>query len=226
MTEFITNVSFSIGLVSAIPRELCNLTSLRRLCICRCSLTGKIPTEIGQLVNLEELQLFGNQLVGGIPSSIGNLVNLKLLSFGEYTGGNNFTPAPLPECLASLVNLEALFMANCNLKGSLPNWIGKLTGMFCNLISSLTLTRRAELRQLDLQRNNLVGTLPASIGQLQNLLYLNIKDNEHLSGRLPLQELMSLVKLNRLSLVHCSFQDTENDVEVLRNHLPRCKIWI
>jgi Leucine-rich repeat (LRR) protein len=107
---------------------LCSLTTLRRLCICRCGLTGRIPAEIGQLLALEELQLFGNQLSGAIPSSISLLTNLKLLSFGEYTGGNSFTPAPLPSCLSTLVNLEALFMANCHLKGGLPDWIGNLKG--------------------------------------------------------------------------------------------------
>ena len=73
-------------LTGPIPKQLCSLTTLRRLCICRCGLTGKIPEEIGQLVTLEELQLFGNKLSGAIPESLGQLTNLKLLSLGEYTG--------------------------------------------------------------------------------------------------------------------------------------------
>ena len=111
-----------------LPKELCTLTTLRRLCICRCGLTGSIPSELGKLVGLEELQLFGNQLTGTVPSSLSNLTNLKLLSLGEYTGGNSFQAEALPICLASLVNLEALFMANCNIRGPLPDWIGNLTG--------------------------------------------------------------------------------------------------
>lgn len=111
-----------------IPKALCTLTTLRRLCICRCDLSGKIPDEIGQLVNLEELQLFGNKLVGSVPQSLGNLINLKLLSLGEYTGGNDFSPEPLPYCLSSLVKLEALFMANCNVTSVLPSWLCELRG--------------------------------------------------------------------------------------------------
>lgn len=84
----------------------------------------------------------------------------------------------------------------------------------------------SELRQLDLQRNQLSGAVPPSIGRLQNLLYLNIKDNQSLSGRLPLTQLLSLNKLNRLSLVHCNFVDTDYAVEALKQHLPRCKVWI
>jgi hypothetical protein len=116
------------GLIGPIPVQLCSIITLRRLCICRCGLSGSIPEDIGKLVSLEELQLFGNNLTGTIPASLGNLKELKLLSLGEYTGGNAFTSAPLPFCLSKLKNLEALFMANCNLKGSLPFWIAELTG--------------------------------------------------------------------------------------------------
>lgn len=70
------------------------------------------------------------------------------------------------------------------------------------------------------------GSLPSTIGNLQNLLYLNIKDNPQLTGRLPLLQLLSLSKLNRLSLVHCSFAETDHALEALRMHLPRCKVWI
>lgn len=109
------------GLRGIIPSELCSITSLKRLCICRCNLSGPIPNEIGELIELEELQLFGNQLSGLIPSSISKLTNLKLLSFGEYTGGNSFTSGALPTCIKSLINLEALFMANCNITGMVIN---------------------------------------------------------------------------------------------------------
>lgn len=79
---------------------------------------------------------------------------------------------------------------------------------------------------MDLQRNQLSGPLPSSIGALQNLLYLNMKDNQQLTGRLPLPELLSLTKLNRLSLVHCNFHNTDHAQAMLSQHLPRCKVWI
>jgi Leucine-rich repeat (LRR) protein len=83
-----------------------------------------------------------------------------------------------------------------------------------------------ELRQLDLQRNQLTGVIPRSVGRLENLLYLNIKDNPQLGGRVPVLELSRLTKLNRLSLVHCNFVDSDAALETLRDNLPRCKIWI
>lgn len=92
--------------------------------------------------------------------------------------------------------------------------------------SSLLYTYIIELRQLDLQRNKLSGTIPPSVGRLHNLLYLNIKDNEHMTGELPLEELLLLTKLNRLSLVHCHFQNAVYALEEMKIHLPRCKVWI
>jgi Leucine-rich repeat (LRR) protein len=198
------------GLGGVLNKQFCELVNLRRLCICRCGIRGSIPDEIGDLVQLEELQLFGNMMTGSIPDSVRNLVNLRLLSLGEYTGGNNFAPAGLPPCISALQSLEALFIANCNLTGAIPDWIGGLT----------------ELRQLDLQRNNLTGTLPASLGHLGSLLYLNVKDNVDLSGELPVEVLSKLTKLNRLSLVHCSFTNAGPSVAHLQTLLPRCRIWI
>lgn len=118
----------AVGLVGTLPKELCSITTLRRLCICRCAISGRLPPEIGQLTGLEELQLFGNSLTGKLPDTLGNLTNLRLLSLGEYTGGNNFSPGPIPECISKLTKLEALFMANCFLRSEFPEWISNLTG--------------------------------------------------------------------------------------------------
>jgi hypothetical protein len=120
-----------VDLRGPLPVELCSIKTLRRLCICRCGLSGPLPPEIGGLISLEELQLFGNNLTGKIPDTLGNLVSLKLLSLGEYTGGNNFDPSPLPLCLSGLRSLEALFLANCQLTGRIPAWIGQLKGKTC-----------------------------------------------------------------------------------------------
>ncbi|CAM9434979.1 unnamed protein product, partial [Ectocarpus fasciculatus] len=125
------------------------------------NMVGSLPPAIAELKHLRMLQLFGNSMTGAIPDSIRHLVNLRLLSLGEYTGGNNFAPAVLPRCISALVNLEALFMANCNVIGQIPGWLGHLP----------------ELRQLDLQRNSITGTLPETLSLLSNLLYLNVKDN-------------------------------------------------
>lgn len=83
-----------------------------------------------------------------------------------------------------------------------------------------------ELRQLDLQRNRLCGELPTAVGQLENLLYLNLKDNPALGGPLPVSELCRLGRLNRLSLVQCNFDHSEEALHTLQQVLSKCKIWI
>jgi protein-serine/threonine kinase len=121
-----------------------------------------------------------------------------------------FTPGPLPNCISALRSLEALFIANCNITGPLPSWICQLK----------------ELRQLDLQRNAMTGSLPGAISSLSNLLYLNVKDNSGLCGPLPVDELSRMTRLNRLSLVHCSFEHVQESAVILQDRLPRCRIWV
>jgi Leucine-rich repeat (LRR) protein len=101
-------------------------------------------------------------------------------------------------------------MANCNVTGPLPDWLGGLS----------------ELRQLDLQRNNLRGSIPPQYGNLVNLLYFNLKDNPELNGTIPVEQLARLTRLNRLSLVHCRFEGAEQAVEELQRRIPRCRVWI
>ena len=47
----------NLELTGTIPQELCELTNLKRLCICRCDIKGKLPIQIGNLAKLEELQV-------------------------------------------------------------------------------------------------------------------------------------------------------------------------
>ncbi len=77
-------------------------------------------------------------------------------------------------------------MANCNIRGVLPNWLQELRGKLPVLLTANS-NFDLELRQLDLQRNNICGVIPSSIGKLTNLLYLNLKDNQNLCGPLPVR---------------------------------------
>ncbi len=101
-------------------------------------------------------------------------------------------------------------MANCNIIGEIPEWLCRLS----------------ELRQLDLQRNYFTGRLPGNISELDNLLYLNVKDNVGITGEIPVDSLAKMSKLNRLSLVHCSFVNISDAAALLQEKLPRCRVWV
>ena len=202
MIEF-ANMPNIVGTLDVI----CDLTSLRRLCICKCGVTGPIPEKIGSMTELNELQLFGNRLTGPIPSSIGNLTNLTVLSLGEYDGDNDFDAGPIPESFSNLTNLKSLFVANCNITGQIPEWIGNLT----------------HLMQFDIQSNKLEGVIPTSLSCLTQLTYCNLKNNKF--DHSSIAPLVSLIKLNRLSIVNSGIAIEETDKDELKLALPYCKIW-
>ena len=112
-------------------------------------------------------------------------------------------------CFKRLKSLEALFLSSCNVTGCIPEWICELTN----------------LRQLDMQQNQLCGIIPYDIDKLQNLLYLNCKDNNGLGGTLPVEQLSRLSKLNRLSIVNTDILTSPSLLRALQQNLPRCKVW-
>jgi hypothetical protein len=197
-------ISSTPNITAQLTPDLCSLTSLMRICITNTGLCGSIPKEIGNLVNLIELQLHNNKLTGYIPEELGLLTNLELLSLGEYSGGNDFSPQCIPN-LSGLVKLSSLFLARCNLEGPLPVWLSNLT---C-------------LKSCDLHQNKLDGTLTPLL-LLNNIEYLNVKENL-LSGSIPVDELKQLKNLHKLSLICNNF---ENKQQALSIETDTCHVWV
>jgi len=74
--------------VGQLPPAIGNMTSLERLEILECQLSGPIPQEVGAVKKLTLLVLLLTGLSGRIPSSIGNLTQLTVLSLGtNYLSG-------------------------------------------------------------------------------------------------------------------------------------------
>ncbi|GJP31227.1 hypothetical protein CLOM_g10159 [Closterium sp. NIES-68] len=91
---------------------------------------------------------------------------------------------PIPPVISGLSRLQSLTLANCHLTGSLPSALFTL--------HSLT--------KLDLDYNDLSGSISASISNLTNLKYLSMQGNS-LEGSVPV-EMSCLKKLNLLRLSH------------------------
>ncbi len=218
-----------------IPPELGNLAKLEGLWLSDNQLSGNIPAELGNLVNLQFLYLNGNQeLSGSLPATLTKLTWLWDLYFygtnlcepqydafqywlnhivGQYgtTGLKcisevcaSVTEIPREECDA----LVALYNSTSG-----ENWSNKTgywgqTSTPCNWYG--VTCSGGSVTDLGLAENQLIGNIPAELGNLVNLQHLYLNGNQELSGSLPanLTNLTSLqsFKFNDTNL--CRPQDT------------------
>uniref|UniRef100_A0A0E0JKU6 Uncharacterized protein n=1 Tax=Oryza punctata TaxID=4537 RepID=A0A0E0JKU6_ORYPU len=138
-----------------------HLTNLKELHLSYSHWYGPIPDELGNMFTLEVIDLSDNFLFGNIPTTLENLCNLQAL----YLHGTNINEdiaelmGKLPKC--SWNKLRELDLYYTNLTGSLPIWIGNLTG----------------LSYLDLSWNSFSGVLTEQhFENLGNLKYLWLSD--------------------------------------------------
>mmetsp|Transcript_62705 Transcript_62705/g.74226 ORF Transcript_62705/g.74226 Transcript_62705/m.74226 type:complete len:548 (-) Transcript_62705:143-1786(-) len=125
---------------------------------------------------VEAIFIPNKNVTGFIPSELGLLKSLRKVSMpGNYFRG------PIPPELASLPNLEELNLSSNRLVGPLP------------IFSS------SKLRKLELQENQLTGTIDEKFGRRHNLIQeLNLAQN-YISGSLP-RSIGEMKKLDSLSL--------------------------
>ena len=198
-------------LTGPIPSELGNLASLSALWLRDNNLSGIVPAELGDLVGLTELSLQNNALSGPIPHSFLQLDRLRQF----FIGGNGSLCVPGTSSFvawlqgmehngascnaADVAALESLFEATGG-----KDWI-ESTGWRGEAAVEewygVTADALGRVTELDLTRNELVGQLPPSLGDLVQMTVLRIGGNR-LSGRLPLS-------LAQLSLRELDYADTD-----------------
>ncbi|KAM1797910.1 hypothetical protein ACFX12_032039 [Malus domestica] len=164
-----------------LPRAICNLKSLRRLCMGQCSKIDKLP---GDMDHLETLVLGAT-----LTEPIGGMKNLKHLQlYGSYAkerdgwdilrilGLGKSAPDPPPcrglmfSSLNRLCTLKTINLKDCKLcDGDIPDDIGCLSF----------------LERLNLGGNNFVS-LPESIRCLSKLCYLGLSSCKSLQKLPPL----------------------------------------
>ncbi|KAL1532322.1 hypothetical protein AAHA92_32346 [Salvia divinorum] len=103
-------------------------------------------------------------MYGSIPPSIGFLANLQSLNVKS----NRFS-SEIPFAMHNCIKLVKMGLADNNLEGNIPAWIG---------------TSLVELRILILRSNNMSGKISSAICQLSYLQILDLSNNE-LSGAIP-----------------------------------------
>ncbi|KAK3406209.1 hypothetical protein EUGRSUZ_K02366, partial [Eucalyptus grandis] len=162
---------------------------------------GSIPLGIGNLSKLNSLDLCLNELFGEIPPVIGMLESLHhlYLSFHEIT-----YLASIPQEIYNSRSLTVISLWGNRLSGSIHSEIARLTSLdelylsSNNLIGSIPHSI-GNLSNLFLSSNNLTGSIPHSIRNLSNLSMLKLSKN-NLVGPIP----TSLGKLGNLTIFDIS----------------------
>ncbi|XP_010523517.1 PREDICTED: leucine-rich repeat receptor protein kinase EMS1-like [Tarenaya hassleriana] len=173
------------ALSGSIPEAIGNSRKLQGLNLGNNQLAGSIPQSFGLLDSLVKLNLTGNKLNGSVPASIGKLKELTHLdlSHNELTG-------ELPLALSEMLNLLGIYIQQNSFSGRIDDLF---SGSFAWKVESMNFS------------NNLFGgSLPASLGNLSYLIFLDLHGNkftgEVSSGFGNLMQLEYLdVSLNRLS---------------------------
>ena len=203
---------FNNDLTDAIPGELGALTRLEALNLGWNHLSGALPSALGDLARLQRLRLDRNLLAEPIPASLLRL-ELRAFNFDENPGLCAPGTARFVSWLGRIADSPGEYYCNADdiaVLGRLhesaggAGWTrsdGWLAGQPLGSWYGVVTDTIGYVRELDLSRNGLVGTLPPELGELAGLTALRIGGNA-LSGPLPFS-------LTRLRLTELRYSGTE-----------------
>ncbi|GLT94941.1 hypothetical protein SLE2022_126520 [Rubroshorea leprosula] len=186
---------------SSIPNWLYTFAPLKSLNLRGNLFQGEISSDIGKMNFVVDLDLSFNSFEGQIPiRSIANLCSLRSLDLSSVNLSLDISNILEVFSVCVSNKLESLSLANCSLYGQLANQLGNFKN----------------LRELDLSRNSIFGSIPElsslkllylsqnkfkrnlleSFGQLSNLEVVDISYN-FLEGIISEIHFFNLTKLSR-----------------------------
>ncbi|CAK8534937.1 unnamed protein product [Lathyrus sativus] len=148
-----------------LPVTLAKLTTLQDFQISDNQFSGKIPDFIQNWTNIKTLIIQGSGLSGPIPSKISLLRNLTDLRISDLSGSEY---APLPQ-LNNMISLSKLILRNCNINGTLPEYLRNMTS----------------LKTLDFSFNKFSGTIPNIYTDISNDMNYIFLTGNLLTGPIP-----------------------------------------
>ena len=205
----------SSNLNGTFPWELVLLTNLVAAGLDYNNISGSIPSRIHELTKLEHFVVSGNSLSGSIPARTNELTRLKVFraDWNSLSGLlTTFSPAiteinlsyntligSIPSTFGTnMPTLEYLDISGNQLTGPIPSFLCltklKVFRAEWNSLSGLLTTFSPAIVEINLNYNELIGSIPTTFGtNMPNLEYLDISDNR-LTGTIP--SFSGLTKLN------------------------------
>ncbi|XP_054811745.1 probable LRR receptor-like serine/threonine-protein kinase At1g53430 [Prosopis cineraria] len=189
-----------------IPEEIGDISTLEELVLEDNLLQGTLPSSLGKLKQLRRLLLSSNNFSGTIPESFGNLKKLEDFRLD----GNNMS-GKLPSFIGNWTNLDRLDLQGTSMEGPIPPTIALLTNLTQLRITDLNemttmrfpdIENLKSLKQLVLRNCSITGSIPNYIGQMEDLVALDLSFNK-LSGRIP-SEIQDLTRLDYMFLTENS----------------------
>ncbi|KAL2945564.1 Receptor-like kinase TMK3 [Bienertia sinuspersici] len=147
----------------SLPNDVGKLAQLVNFSMTSCNLVGPLPEFLGSLPSLSNLRLSYNKLSGVIPLSFNQSMLQTLWLNDQEDEGMSGTI----DVIASMPYLTQVWLHGNHFSGAIPESIGNL----------------ASLKELNLNRNQLVGVIPQSLASMElDKLDLN---NNMLMGSIP-----------------------------------------
>ncbi|XP_073259767.1 receptor-like protein 9DC3 [Populus alba] len=222
------------------PNSLMNLSSsLSSLKLFSCGLQGEFPSSMRKFKHLQQLDLRKNNLTGSIPDDLGQLTELVSLALsGNENDYLSLEPISFDKLVQNLTQLRELYLRSVNMSLVVPNSLMNLSSS----LSSLTLLfhvglqgkfpssvrKFKHLQLLDLRFSNLTGSIPDDLGQLTELVSIDLSFNAYLSVEPSSFDkiIQNLTKLRNLRLgsVNMSLV-TPNSLANLSSSLSALGLW-
>ncbi|XP_058216892.1 LRR receptor-like serine/threonine-protein kinase EFR [Rhododendron vialii] len=150
------------NITGTIPHSICLLPNLEVFGIGGNYVSGTVPPQLYNISTLTSLVIPDNQLTGSLPQDIGiTLPNLRRIDIWQ----NQFW-GPIPVSISNASRMELLDLSINNLSGSF--W-------WCFTPSTANLS--SNLEELLAGRNQLVGTIPEGISNLNELAKIGLEQN-------------------------------------------------
>ncbi|KAL8499141.1 hypothetical protein ACS0TY_022207 [Phlomoides rotata] len=198
------------GMSGSLPSNLCiSSQNLELILVGQNNISGAIPASVSSCAHLTSLDLGSNDLSGAVPHSLGNLTRLLFLGLeaNNLRFESSASAVSFFTSLTSLTSLKLLTIGVNPLGGVLPPSIGNLSSSlqtfrapYCNFKGTIPkdIGNLTNLVRLELHHNDFSGSIPPTFTHLPTLqgLYLN---NNNLKG-LVLEDLCDLHNLVELNL--------------------------